>query len=297
MTMLAIVNPAAGGGRCGKRAPEAIADLRSRGVAVDVRETERPGDATRIAEAAWRDGTRDFLSVGGDGTTWEIVNGLYPHATTDTTPRLGFLPLGTGNSFLRDFTNDGPRYAADAIADGRTRPCDVIRATHTDGAFFYTNLLSIGFTADVGGLVNRRLKAFGEAGYGLGVAWEVARLRPRPMPHVLDDGVPRTDPVVFLSFNNSKFTGGQMMMAPHADCADGLIECVTVGAMGRLTLLRTFPKIFKGTHLTHPAVQEERASRVRFELDGPVDVMVDGEVLAAQLTELDVLPHALQVFA
>jgi len=162
---------------------------------------------------------------------------------------------------------------------------------------FYTNLLSIGFTADVGATVNRRLKPLGEAGYALGVVWEVARLAARPLPFALDDGPMQRDPLVFASFNNSRFTGGKMMMAPAARTDDGLLDAIVVGAMGRIGLLRTFPRIFEGTHTQHPLVHAATAHSVTFDLSGPVDVMVDGEVVSLHLQSLEVLPGAIEVVA
>ena len=105
---LAIVNPAAGGGRSRKLLGPALERLRSGGVAIELAETKGGGDATRIAREAYRSGQRRFIAVGGDGTSYEIVNGLFPEALDDERPTLGFLPLGTGNSFLRDFTTVAP---------------------------------------------------------------------------------------------------------------------------------------------------------------------------------------------
>jgi YegS/Rv2252/BmrU family lipid kinase len=295
---LAIVNPAAGGGRCAKRAPAVVKILRESGVEIDVIETQRPGDATDIARREWAKGRRSFIGAGGDGTTYEIVNGLFPEALkSDVKPAIGFMPLGTGNSFLKDYTADGAAYAIEKIRDSVRRPIDVIRATHAHGKIYYTNLLSIGFTANVGGFVNRYFKPLGEAGYGLGVVKEVATLDPRPLPFAFDAGEFNTKPVTFLSFNNSKFTGGKMMIAPHADASDGLIEAIVVERMGRIGLLSTFPKIFKGTHVDHPKVHEHQVKSVRFALDRPIDVMVDGEVVTLELRRLDVLPLALEVMA
>ena len=295
---LAIVNPAAGGGRCGKRAPAVVRILREGGVDIDVIETAAPGDATEIARREWASGRTRFIGAGGDGTTFEIVNGLFPEALeSETKPTIGFMPLGTGNSFLKDYTADGASYAVEKIRDSASRPIDVVKASHTDGAIYYTNLLSIGFTANVGGFVNRHLKPLGEAGYGLGVVKEVAALSPRPLPFALDDGEFVTEPVTFLSFNNSKFTGGKMMIAPDADASNGFIEAIVVRKMGRVGLLATFPKIFAGTHVDHPKISEHKVSSVRFALERPLDVMVDGEVLTLELTRLDVLPLALEVMA
>src|SRR5580658_6737101 len=99
--MLAIVNRAAGGGKCGKLAEQAVARLKSAGLIVDAVDTAAPGDATRLAHDGYEKGYRQFIAVGGDGTAYEIINGLFPRTAIHDRVALGFLPLGTGNSFLR----------------------------------------------------------------------------------------------------------------------------------------------------------------------------------------------------
>lgn len=292
---LAIVNPAAGGGRCGRMCRAALEELRGHGIDVDVRETSAAGEATEIARRAAAEGVRHFIAVGGDGTSYEIVNGLFPLAGGDDAPTLGFLPLGTGNSFLRDFTSDGVPFAREAITDNRLRVCDVLRLRHREGVIHYINLLSIGFVADVNGRRARRYKHWGEAGYVAAVLREIAALESRAFPLSLEGAPFDRDPMVFASFNNSRFTGGKMMMAPEADTADGLIDYIRVAPLSRLDLLRTFPKIFKGTHTQNPAVTTRKVRHVRFELNEPIDVMVDGEALEVVPLELDILPGALLV--
>ncbi|MEM7152531.1 MAG: diacylglycerol kinase family protein [Myxococcota bacterium] len=293
---LAVINPAAGGGRCGKRFPAALERLREAGVQVDTAETSGPGQATEIVRKAWAEGRRRFIAVGGDGTGYEVVNGLFPEAAeSEDTPVLGFLPLGTGNSFLRDFTDQGAEHTIEALAKGARRSCDVIRLRHAEGQLHYINLLSIGFVADVNGLRARRFKRWGEFGYILAVVTAVASLRARAYPMKIDEGELDEALQVFASFNNSKFTGGKMMMAPHAKTDDGKIAVVQVGKLGRIGLLMTFPKIFKGTHVEHPAVSTCHAERVDLEVEEQIDVMVDGEALEVVPRALEVLPGALQV--
>ncbi|MFT7621627.1 MAG: diacylglycerol kinase (ATP) [Myxococcota bacterium] len=293
---LAICNPSAGGGRCGKRAPEAIGRLRDGGLSVDVVETRGAGDATIIARDAWASGRRHFIAVGGDGTGYEIVNGLFPEAIgAEQKPTLGFLPLGTGNSFLRDFSEKGAEYSIQAILDGRMRDCDVIRLDCQEGPLHYINILSFGFTADVGDLTNRRFKPLGEAGYILAVVTEVLRLKPRVYPMAVDGGATERDPVTFVSVNNSKYTGGKMMMAPEADPSSGTAALVRVGEMGRLTLLQTFPKIFKGTHVLHPAISQSHINDIDFQVHDPIALMIDGEVVQGTPQHLEVLQGVLRI--
>lgn len=294
-SFLAIVNPVAGHGRCGKLFGPMLERLRATGVKLDVVESRYAGHGTELAREAYARGYRRFIAVGGDGTSYEIVNGLFPEALTDEPPTLAFLPLGTGNSFLRDFTDRGLEYATEALIEGRSRPCDVVRLTHRDGVIHYINILSLGFVADVCMLTNRYFKWMGFMGYGLAVVLCLARFK-RVVYPIRVDGAAEADRTrtALLIFNNSKCTGGTMMLAPHADTSDGLIEIVR-WSVGRFGFLFNFHKVYHGSHIHHPAIWHGGAQRIEFELNAPVDVMVDGEVLTLHCQSLEVLPSALSV--
>jgi diacylglycerol kinase (ATP) len=295
-TFLAVVNPAAGGGRCRKLVRPALERLRAGGISLEVAETIAPGQATGLAREAYAKGYRRFIAVGGDGTSYEIVNGLFPEAQAGDAPTLAFLPLGTGNSFLREFSERGVDHAMEALLARRSQPCDVLRLTHKDGVVHYINLLSVGFTADVATLRARRFSRWGELGYQSSIFICLAWFRRRPFPLRVDND-PQIDrrPCLFLTFNNSKFTGGTMMIAPKAEINDGLIEFVRWGPIGRAGLIRNLPTLYDGTHIHHPLAERRSAQRIEFHLEAPVDVMVDGEVLTLHCQTLDVLPSALNV--
>ncbi|MGA2022607.1 MAG: YegS/Rv2252/BmrU family lipid kinase [Candidatus Sulfotelmatobacter sp.] len=295
---LAIVNPAAGGGRSRKMLGPALERLRAGGVEIEVAETQGSGDATRIAREAYGRGHRKFIAVGGDGTSYEVVNGLFPQAYENERATLGFLPLGTGNSFLRDFSDRGVEHAIESLISQRTQACDVLRLRHREGVIHYINLLSVGFPADVATLRARRFSGQGELGYVISIFLGLARLERRAFP-VRVDGETEFDRrrCLFLTFNNSKFTGGTMMIAPKAEVNSGLIEYVRWGAIGRLGLMRNLPRLYDGTHIQHRLAERKAVGRVEFDLSAPVDVMVDGEVLTLHCEELDVLPGALNVAA
>jgi YegS/Rv2252/BmrU family lipid kinase len=292
------VNPAAGGGRSRKLLGPALERLRAGGIEIKVAETRAPGEATEIAREAYGRGVRNFIAVGGDGTSYEIVNGLYPQALAGEAPTLGFLPLGTGNSFLRDFSHAGVEYGIESLLAQRSRTCDVMRLRHRDGVIHYINLLSMGFSADVATLRARSFSGWGEFGYVTSIFLTLARFNRRPFP-VRIEGAKGFDrrSCLFLTFSNSKFTGGTMMIAPKAEINDGLVEYVRWGPIGRLGLIRNLPGLYDGTHIEHPLAERNAVKRVQFSLDEPVDVMVDGEVLTLHCEELEVLPGALNVVA
>ena len=172
----------------------------------------------------------------------------------------------------------------------------LLRLRHKEGVLHYINLLSIGFTADVATMRARRFSGWGELGYQTSIFICLARFRRRPFPLSVDgeENIDRR-PCLFLTFNNSKFTGGTMMIAPNAATDDGLIEYVRWGPIGRVGLIRNLPGLYDGTHTQHPLAEVRKVRRVDFYLHEPVDVMVDGEVITLHCETLDVLPGALNV--
>jgi diacylglycerol kinase (ATP) len=287
--VVAIVNTAAGGGRAPHKAEPYLAQIPG----VVVRPTEHPGHATAIARECKEDGVDAVVAVGGDGTLFEVVNGLLPGPG----PSLGILPLGTGNSFVRDVGLADADAGVRAVLAGNTRSVDALKVEHTGGELFSINLVSLGFTAEAGELMNRRFKRLGATGYVSAVLTSLVNLKYHAFPYGLDDGPFDARPVTMVSFCNSRYTGGAMMMAPNADPSDGELDVVRIGTMRRRRFLASFPKIFRGTHPEMREVEQARARSVSFAPIGPVPVMVDGEVLTLDLRRVSVLRLALEIFA
>jgi YegS/Rv2252/BmrU family lipid kinase len=293
----AIVNPAAGGGKSAKLAGATLSRLREKGLKIDVVASTGPGHAGELAHEAYTQGYRQFLAVGGDGTAHEILNGIFSRHAKPDRIALGFLPLGTGNSFLRDFSNDGAEVSVQALLGNRKRPVDLIRLTHAAGEVYSFNILSLGFTADVGAITNRLFKPLGPLGYLLGVVVRVVQLKRHAFTLRCDDETLWDDRrSLFLAFNNSKYTGGTMLIAPQANPADGFIEFVRWGPIGRLGLLRMLPRLYDGTHIEHPLASRKSVKHVEFDIPVPVDVLIDGEIVSLKCKSLDILPSALDVY-
>jgi diacylglycerol kinase (ATP) len=293
----AIVNPAAGGGSSAKFAGATLAHLRESGLHIDVIASSAPGHAGDLAHEAYAQGYRNFLAVGGDGTAHEILNGIFSRNAQPDRIALGFLPLGTGNSFLRDFTDQGADASMQALLEDRKRPVDLIRLTHAAGEVYSFNILSLGFTADVGAITNRFFKPLGHLGYLLGVFVRLVQLKRRAFTLRCDNETVWDDRrSLFLTFNNSKYTGGTMLIAPQADPSDGFIEFVRWGPIGRLSLLRMLPRLYDGSHIKHPLASRKSVRHVEFNIPVPVDVLIDGEILTLKCKSLDILSSALDVY-
>ena len=294
---IAIVNPAAGGGRAAKLAVPKLAELRAQGLSLDVIASSSPGHAAQLAREAYAQGYTRFLAVGGDGTAHEILNGIFADGPPKKRIALGFLPFGTGNSFLRDFTKDGATASVAALLAGRVRPVDLLRLTHRTGVIYSFNLVSVGFAADVAAITNRWFKPLGHLGYLLGVLVLLARLPRRAFPLRSDDETEwDMRRCLFLSLNNSKYTGGTMLVAPDADPSDGLIEFVRWGPVSRAKVPFLLPRLYDGSHVKHPLASRKSVRKIEFNIGRPVDVTIDGEVFTLELLALDLLPAAVDVY-
>ncbi len=289
-----IVNGAAGGGRGSARLAPHLDRLREAG-ALEIRPTAGPGHATTLAREAAAAGSTAVVAAGGDGTLFEVVNGLLPK--NGAGPALGIVPVGTGNSFVRDVGLADPAVAVEAIVAGKTRLVDAMVLEDDDRVLYAINLVSIGFSAMVGSLVNRRLKPLGVPGYALAVFATLASLRPIRLGFMLDEQPAEQRDVTLISFCNSRYTGGNMMMAPAADPTDSWLDVVTIAPVTRVRLLRAFPHIFRGTHVQLPEVKTDRARRISFAPMGMIDVIADGEVLGLELRSLEIVPGALELLA
>lgn len=122
----------------------------------------------------------------------------------------------------------------------------------------------------------------------------LARLRFERLAMRVDGGELDDAPLTFACVCNSRYTA-DMLIAPQADVADGRADLIRVAPMGRLALLRAFPRIFRGRHLELPAVSAVRAETIRFEIEEEREVMIDGEVLRLVPRKISVLPRILDV--
>lgn len=294
-TFYTIVNGAAGDGRCAKLAPKALEALDRRGIELEVAFTEAPKHATELARRAASSGSRRFLSVGGDGTAAEVVNGLVGAGVSDTC-ELGMLPLGTGNSFLRDFGITDLEAAITAVVRGTSAPIDVLRLTHEEGVIHFINTMGTGFVARAGELTNERFKFLGAAGYVAAVLACVMRLQYEHSSLRYADVTDEAS-TVLTSFSNSQYTGGSMRMAPNAVTNDGLLDVIRVGPLGKVALMRAFPRIFSGTHTALGQVWTRQVDRVEFVEPSFQAVLIDGDLFHLVPRSIDVLAGALRLVA
>ncbi|MEU5363641.1 diacylglycerol kinase [Streptomyces sp. NPDC005925] len=285
------VNPTAGRGRGARAAQPAASALRAAGFSVRTVLGENARDALSRARAAVADGTDALIAVGGDG-----MASLALQAVAGTSTPLGLVAVGTGNDFaralglpVRDPAAAG-RLVADALKGGRLRDIDLGRA----GDRWFGTVLASGFDSRVNDRGNRMRWPTGRAKYDLAMLAELAAFRPLPYRIRLDDGQVREVEATLVAVGNGSSYGGGMRICPGADLTDGLFDITVVGDCSRATLLKVFPRVYRGTHVDHPKVTVMRAAEVELAADG-ITGYADGEPLGPLPLTARCVPGAVRV--
>ncbi|WP_353941475.1 diacylglycerol kinase [Streptomyces sp. HUAS MG91] len=271
------VNPTAGRGRGAGAAQPAASALRAAGFSVRSVIGEDAPDALARARAAVREGTGALVAVGGDG----LVN-LALQAVAGTGTPLGVVAVGTGNDFARSLGLPirEPAVAgalvAHALKQERIREIDLGRI----GDHWFGTVLASGFDSRVNDRGNRMRLPLGRFKYDLAIGLELAAFKPTRFRLTLDDGAVREIDATLVAVGNGTSYGGGMRICADAAMDDGLFDVTVVGDCSRATLLRVFPRVYKGTHLTHPVVSVYRAARVELAADA-ITGYADGEPVGA----------------
>ena len=226
--MIIIANPRAGHGRGAQTLSQVEAYLSDRHIVHQTAVSERPGHVTDIAAEAAARGQSPMVLVGGDGTLFEAVNGM---ARAGRFVPVAQIPIGTGNSFIKDLGIESVEDGLRALTGGRTRAVDVGRVRSAAGEYHFVNLVGAGFVANVAARA-AAFKLFGDLSYKIGVMLELVVLKAAPC-RLTVDGKESVRDALFVEVCNSRKTGGEMIMAPSAEVDDGLFDVVVARAMSR----------------------------------------------------------------
>ncbi|MFF0155880.1 diacylglycerol kinase family protein [Micromonospora sp. NPDC005203] len=289
-----LANPTAGRGRHRALLPRLLDGLAAAGRPVRVLSAASPGEAEAACRAAVADGIGALVAIGGDGTVHQAMQ-----AVAGTAVPFGPVPAGTGNDFALDTGFPADPVAAvevivSALRGGRTHVVDLARMTGADGAErWFGAVLAAGFDAIVNERANRMRWPRGPRRYDLAILVELARLRPRRYTLRLD-GVPHDLDAVLVAVGNCPTYGGGMRICPAADPTDGLLDVVVAGRVNRRTLIRVKPRIYQGTHVSHPLVSSYRARTVELAADGIV-TYADGERSLELPVTISAVPGAVRL--
>ena len=289
-----LVNPQGGT----KRGPEILNEVRpifeENGAELNVIETEFAGHATELARERDLDGVAGLCHIGGDGTFHEIINGLLTRRDGMQVP-LGYIPGGTGNSFMYDMDCLDPAEAAERIINGHTMPIDAAEVQMPDEKVYCMNIVGWGMVTDINKSAEK-VRWLGEQRYNVTTLLQVMKLKQRSAKLVID-GEESQDDFLFTIACNTKHTGRGMKMAPKSELNDGLIDLVLVRDAGRLKLLQMFPKVFDGSHIDDPIVEYHQVRSFSVTPAENEILNLDGELKGSTPFSVTVIPSAFTVFA
>ena len=293
MKLFLILNPAAGKNKGEKAMENATPLLEKAGIQFELKISEFSGHAITLAREFDPTKFDGIVAVGGDGTLFEILNGLLK-SNPDFDLPVGQIPVGTGNSFIKDLAINSIEDAVEKIAGGKTQSVDVGFFKHPEGEHFFINLLGTGFVSNVAHQAGK-YKALGSLSYVLGVLEEVVQLRPVPLELTIDGKVYQRN-YIFTEICNSTKTGGNMIMAPDARIDDGLLDVILLNDISKLSLLKVFPQIFKGTHVNDSHVETFKGKHIKIVTETPQRLTPDGEVFGTTPIEVTILPNKITMY-
>ena len=253
--------------------------------------TKKRGDAEKWSRQAVRSGHRYIVAAGGDGTLNEIVNGVVGAANR---PRIGILPLGTGNDFARTL---GLPFSfeenIDILRASKTRALDIVRVK-SDRARYFVNVSAGGFSGLVRKKITPQIKRnWGPLAYIRGAAAALPKLHAYKTRIVLDEGEELSTSVYNVVIANGRFVAGGLPIAPEADPADGLLDVILIPKRGRTEMALLAAEIILGKHFSSSTVIFRRAKKIAVRSRPGMWFNVDGELVGSAPAEFQILPRAL----
>lgn len=286
-----IVNPTSGGGRGWRVLGETLPLLRPAGLHPEVLLSINGDEPADIAREAVRHGHKTIVAVGGDGHAAKVAEGLIG---TDAT--FAVLPAGSANDYARTIKMPvgNARAAVEALRARRTERVDTIKVTTNEGERHFLNVVGTGFDAVVAARAERIPFGRGPARYVLAMVAELPRFKAAKIRLTID-GNTHEIPAMMVALANGTSYGGGMRVAPNASLTSGELEICVVGDLPKPDFLRAFPRVFRGTHVDHPAVTMLRGREVHIEADRPLRLIGDGEWCGSLPATVTIEPASLEV--
>jgi diacylglycerol kinase (ATP) len=296
-----IYNPQANRGRSYQMAGD-LHQLSNEWGGADWIGTEYPGHATELALAAAQAGYTTVVALGGDGTVHEIVNGLM-QVDPSRRPRLGVIPIGSGNDFGGGVgVVRNPTAALQRIFQGgETKAIDLGKVMDASGRTeYWCNVLGIGFDAAIN-IQSRNITILhGFWMYLAATLWTILLKYERPMLDLDVDGKKTSARFLMLTLGNGTREGGGFRTTPDAQMDDGWLDYLLIDPISRLRMIRLIPEVMQGTQGRFPEAHLGRFQKIHLRADMTLPIQTDGEMFAPYAADVrevtvEVLPHALQV--
>ena len=297
-----IANPRAGAGRVLRLSAEILREARKWAKAVEFFWTRAEGDGIELAKKAVVKGSELIISLGGDGTVNEVVNGLVVgRRETGRDCVLGIIPVGTSCALAKQLGISRGLPAVKLMAKGATKTIDLMRLRWLTRCRdrkerFATTIAHFGFGGAVARMVGSTLKELGGfLAFAVGATFQLFRYRGEPMLIEVDQKHAAQPKVFSAIVANTQWEGGGMRVAPEARPDDGVLDIIVVEDVPLLSRLKSFPKVYKGTHVGLPFVTSWMGRKVMVKGERVLPFEFDGEWAECRECFVEVVPAALKV--
>lgn len=298
----AIVNPNAGNGKGGKDWDRISEILNRNNIRFVMRSTGRKGQATEFTRDLIANGYRKIISIGGDGTLHEVINGIFTQ--NHCSPRditIGIIPVGTGNDWGRMFgiplVYEG---AVQVIREGKQMLHDIGVIDYFNAEAktktYFINIAGLGFEAVVVKKTNRQKDKgmSNKAIYFYNLLSSLISYRNTPA-EITIDGRSSTAKVFSINVGNGRYCGGGMRQTPDAIPDDGLFDITVIKEMGRIEIIKSLQLLYDGTIMSHPKVDGYRSTNLKVTSESLLYIEADGESLGHTPVEFSIIPSAVNI--
>lgn len=289
-----VVNPHAGGGRAARIARESQVVLSDAGISTDLVQPASLAEMKSAVSEVCAEPETYVVACGGDGTVHQVLQGAMASSV-----RLGIIPAGTGNDIARALGIDVKRRDAwvrtmgELMLADATTAVDVTQVSRGDEQVWSLGVISTGFDSAVNERADGMARLRGTARYVVALLGELRTFQLHDYQATID-GDPHAGRALLIAIGNGSSYGGGMLICPEADMTDGLLDVTWVAAAPRRTVLRFFPRVFRGTHVDHPLVTTFRAREITVSARGAI-VYADGERIGPPPVHVQVRAEALRI--
>ena len=248
--------------------------------------TSHGGHAIQIVSEEDISGYDSVCAMGGDGTLFEVLNGMFLKDKNKRRP-ISVIPNGTGNSFMKTIGVEDQLNSIEKIAKNKSKRVDVMKAVCGKEVLYSLNLIGWGMATDISVLAED-FRIFGGQRYNIASFFEIIKNK-RRTAKIIVDGIEREDDFAFIIACNTKYVGKDMKMAPNAEIDDGKIDLIIVREAPSLTLFSVFPKLFDGSHINHDACEYVHCESFSIIPETTGKLNIDGEIIGSSPVTIEIL--------
>lgn len=298
-----VVNPVSASGRTGRNWPDIADYLKKNNIDFVFRKSEYPEHAVSMVRKALKDGYKYIMSVGGDGTANEVVNGFFEKGNLiNPEAELIIFSRGTGSDFIRSLgIGNSKKEIIEIIKKEREKLIDIVKVNYINNdnnksQRYFLNISDAGIGGETVARIEKGVKLFnGKLTYLLGILKTLAFYKNKKYRVKMDGKEIVNDKVNSILVANGGYFAGGMNIAPEAEIDDGLLNLIVLGDLNKFEIITNLYKAYSGKHLSHPKVNSYQGKEIEISSKEKVFLNIDGEAAGILPAHYKIIPAKIKV--